>query len=59
LFAREEMPLEIAECRFSSAPEVLLIWHGHSVATEFRSNPVYSVHTMECLSRNWTRNRDD
>jgi len=31
-----EMPLEVAERRFCRAPEVLLVWHGHSVTRDLR-----------------------
>ena len=45
--ACDEAPLEIAERRFSRAPEVLLVWHGHSVARRFGPNFRDSARVME------------
>ena len=56
----EKMPLEVVERRFSRAPEVLLVWHGHSVARQFRPNPRDSARAMEArVSQDWTKIAED
>lgn len=56
----EKMPLEVVERRFSRAPEVLLVWHGHSVARQFRPNPRDSLRIVEAgVSQIWTKYRGD